>query len=77
MEVLSFVSLANGAALDMIPDQAVGMGVVEGRPKPMQGLLHTFMTGTMCGVQDLRPDRRGRGHEDAPSVHDETVHQGP
>jgi hypothetical protein len=76
MKLLSFVALTDGAPFDVLPDEACGVGVVEGRAEPMQRLLNAFMSGAVDRGQQLGPDRRRGRHEDA-AVVEEAVYEGP
>ena len=76
MEVFSLVLLTNGAATDELTNQPVGMGIVEGCPKSMKGLLRPFMAA-MGLLQQLRPEHRSDRNEDMPLEQEQVVHQGP
>jgi hypothetical protein len=48
MEVFRFVALTKSAALDKLPNPAVGKWVVEGCTPAMERLLNAFMSPVMC-----------------------------
>lgn len=75
--MLCLVALTDGTALDELTDEAGGVGVEEGRPKPMKSLLDALVSRAVRRGQNLGPER-GRGrHEDTAVVEDKVINNRP
>jgi hypothetical protein len=76
MKVLGFVSFAGGAASDEVAHKPVVVQR-EGRADSLECLLYALMAHAMGMLEDVRPGGGSRRHEEAPTMDDHDVDDGP